>query len=118
MINTKKRVWFHIWCIVLAIVLINLPVIFTYFYHDITNLPKAVNGSLDLSGVDQVDGDIFLDGQWEFYWNSFVESEPDKIYTADLMIEVPDSWSGYKVNGKRLSSAGYGLQFLKQSCTL
>jgi hypothetical protein len=55
-----------------------------------------------------VDGDIFLDGQWEFYWNSFVESEPDKIYTADLMIEVPDSWSGYKVNGKRLSSAGYG----------
>jgi len=49
-----------------------------------------------------------LDGQWEFYWNRLIVSEPGQLSDPDMLITVPDQWSKYKVDGKSLSAEGYG----------
>ena len=99
---------------VLTAILMLLPPVYMYFYHDITGAPEAVNGSVDLSQADQNGGKIYLDGQWEFYWNRFIVSEPEQIAGGDttarpdLLVQVPDSWSRYKIDGKSLPSSGFG----------
>ena len=52
MIKTNRREWLLICGLVLAVILIQLPVVYTYFYHDITGAPEAMNGSMDLSAVN------------------------------------------------------------------
>ena len=107
MIKSNIQKWLLICGLVLAVILINLLVVYTYFYHDITGKPEAMNGSMDLSAVNQADGKVYLDGQWEFYWSRFIVSEHEQLANPDLIIEVPDSWSKYKVDGKSLSAEGY-----------
>ena len=44
------------------------------------NLPKAKNGFLDLSNWDfHKDGNVKLDGEYEFYWNKLLEPKDFKI---------------------------------------
>jgi len=99
---------------VLGAVLMTLPAVYMYFYHDITGAPEAVNGSVDLSQADQTGGKIYLDGQWEFYWNRFIASEPEQIAGGDqpaqpdMLLQVPDSWSKYEIDGDSLPSSGFG----------
>ncbi|MDF2523121.1 MAG: hypothetical protein K0R31_762, partial [Clostridiales bacterium] len=76
-------------------------------YHDITGTPKAVNGGINLTAVSPADGEIYLDGQWEFYWNRFITTESEQLSNQDMIIAVPDSWSNYDIDGKRLSAEGY-----------
>jgi hypothetical protein len=106
--KTSRREWFLILGLILAITLMNLPVAYTFFYHEITGAPKALKGSMDLSTVKLDQGKIYLDGQWEFYWNSFIVSEPKQLAKPDLIIAVPDEWSKYKIDGKNLPASGYG----------
>jgi len=108
MARNKHHKWYIICGSILAIILIYLPVVYTYFYHDITGASKAINGSIDLSSADQANDKTYLDGQWEFYWNRFIISEPDKSMKPDLKLEVPDEWSHYKINGKNLPAGGFG----------
>jgi hypothetical protein len=64
--------------------------------------PKAIKGVLDLRDwsfdplEDSENGNIKLDGEWEFYWstfpgNDFSLPEEEKEYT-----QVPMQWHGYK----------------------
>ena len=64
--------------------------------------PKAIKGVLDLrewsfeSLEDAKDNNITLDGEWEFYWNTFPGNdfslpEEEKEYT-----QIPMQWDGYK----------------------
>lgn len=108
MIQTNRRKWFLILGLVLVILFMNLPVVYTYFYHDITGTPKAVNGRINLSAVSPADRKIYLDGQWKFYWNCFIETEHQQLFGSDLIVTVPGEWSNYKVDGKSLSADGYG----------
>jgi len=108
MIKTKQRERFLIWGLVLAVFFTNLPVVYTYFYHDITGAPEAVKGSINLLAVSPGDGKTYLDGEWEFYWNRFIVSEPEQLSKPDLIVTVPGEWSKYKVNGNSLSAAGFG----------
>lgn len=108
MIKAKNNKWFLIFGFVFTIVFIDLPVLYTYYYHDITGNPKAINGSMDLSCVDIADKKIYLDGQWEFYWNHFIISELDQFAEPDLIVPVPEEWSNYKINGKDLPAGGFG----------
>jgi len=108
MMKAKNDKWFLILGFILTIVFMNLPVLYTYFYHDIAHTPKVINGSIDLSRVDIDDKKVYLDGQWEFYWNRFIVSEPDKFARPDLMLTVPEEWSNYKINGKNLTAGGCG----------
>ncbi|MHB8129247.1 MAG: sensor histidine kinase [Mobilitalea sp.] len=92
----------------MTLLLIFLPVIYTHYYHNITGAPKAKNGIVDLSNVGLEHDKIYLDGQWEFYWNSFIVSEDRQYTKSDLIIEVPDEWSEYKIDGERLPAGGVG----------
>ncbi len=113
MVKNKGSDWFLIAGLILAIFFMNLPVAYTYFYHNITGMPKSINGSIDLSAINIGDGKIYLDGEWEFYWNRFIVSEPESLSKPDLIINVPDSWSNYKIDGSYLTTQGYGSYKLK-----
>lgn len=108
MTKVKLRKLVLIGVLVLAIIFMNLPAAYTYFYHDITGAPTAVNGNINLSAVSPADGNIYLDGQWDFYWNRFIITEPEKLSNRDRLISVPDSWSKYKINKERLPAEGFG----------
>ncbi|MFA9422064.1 MAG: GHKL domain-containing protein [Sedimentibacter sp.] len=108
MINEKNREWLFILGFVLLVIIGNLPVIYTYFYHNITDAPEAVNGRIDLLYTNNVDKKIYLDGQWEFYWEKFIVSDNEQNTKPDLIMDVPDEWSHYKINEENLPAEGFG----------
>ncbi|WP_232420659.1 hypothetical protein [Leptospira vanthielii] len=71
------------------------------------NKPIAKEGKLDLSSWDFTkDGNITLDGEWEFYWNQTEKGiqidaelgrEPKYIYQT-----VPSNWKGIDWFGEPL----------------
>ncbi len=79
--------------------------------------PRVENGVLDLSTWNlKNDGPVALDGQWEFYWNTHLkpgdltnETPP----TRDGFIEVPGTWNGYEIKGKKIDGEGYATYRLK-----
>ncbi|MBF0119384.1 MAG: response regulator [Desulfobacterales bacterium] len=76
--------------------------------------PKAINGVLDLRNWDfEKDGIIKLNGEWEFYWKQFLIPENPIIPQKTGIINVPSSWNGYVVDGKKLSGDGYATYRLK-----
>jgi hypothetical protein len=83
-----------------------IPVFYTAFYHEITSVPTAIDGQVDLSSVTN-DNRIILDGKWDFYWNRLLVTDSLKDARADLQIQVPDYWSKYKVNDNFLPASGY-----------
>ena len=80
-------------------------------------VPRVENGVLDLSTWNlEKDGPLALDGKWEFYWNTHLkpgdfagETPP----TRDGFIEVPGTWNGYEINGKKINGEGYATYRLK-----
>lgn len=83
----------------------HLPIIYTLHYHELTGLPTAESGNLDLTGVTPAKNNI-LDGDWAFYWNRLIADEPDQKGSPDFLIRVPDYWSKYKIDGAYLPSSG------------
>lgn len=106
MVNNKHRKWFLIGGLILTLILIFLPVVYTHFYHNFTGTAGAINGRIDLSSTDPADGEIYLDGDWEFYWDRFIVSELEQLSRPDLLMAVPDEWSLYDINGKVLPAGG------------
>lgn len=89
-----------------VIVISHLPVAYTLFYHDLTGAPTAENGSISFSGISSVQN-VVLDGQWEFYWNRLVVTQPERGAAPDFLIRVPDYWSRYKLGGSYLPASGF-----------
>ncbi len=75
------------------------------------NSPKAVQGILDLSGWDFTeDGQVPLNGQWEFYWQKLFGPENFQHNLTDdkkQYIHHPNLWKGTKINDKELPAKGY-----------
>lgn len=74
-------------------------------------IPKAVNGILDLSDWEFSDnGIIELRGDWEFYWmpENF-ESEIDVLKETTMYSNVPNSWT----SSNNIPGTGYGVYRLK-----
>lgn len=73
---------------------------------------KAQNGVLDLRNWDfSKNGNVSLDGQWEFYWQQLKPPE-DFLYETTAVpnnyITVPSpSWSVYKENNVPVNAHGY-----------
>ena len=109
MIKVKNREMYLVLCLVLAVVIMFLPTVYTFFYHNLTVTPKAINGQINLLHMSSSEK-IYLDGQWEFYWHRFIVTEPEseQVSKADLLIKVPDSWSNYEMNGRNLPAEGFG----------
>ncbi|MCJ7772779.1 MAG: PAS domain S-box protein, partial [Desulfobacterales bacterium] len=81
------------------------------------NLPKAINGVLDLNNWDlKKDGPVEIAGEWEFYWEKHLNPEdfaksipPEKTG----FMSIPGCWNGYLLKGKQLSGDGYATYRLK-----
>jgi len=105
--KNKRRKLMLIGGLVLTIIVIFLPIVYTLGYHNFTGTPVATNGRMDLSTVRLGDRKTYMDGQWEFYWNQFIESEPEQLTKPDFIIEVPSEWSSYQLQGSNLPAKGY-----------
>ncbi|MBP7283804.1 MAG: sensor histidine kinase [Leptospiraceae bacterium] len=76
------------------------------------NPPKVIAGTLDLEGWDfKKDGIVKLDGEWEFYWNEFLN--PGEIRTDVKYILVPGKWNEHLFNDKEIGYAGYATYRIK-----
>ena len=68
--------------------------------------PKAVKGILDLSEWDfERDGNINLDGEWEFYWGELPKTE-NLVLPVEKKdyIEVPRPWNDFSPNNSELEN--------------
>ena len=110
MIKSKQQRLFLIIGLILSVMIIFLPVIYTQFYHELTGASLAVNGILHISSEnkDRQNHRIYVDGQWAFYWQQLLVTEPEPHGQPDLMMNVPDKWSRYSLDGQKLPIAGYG----------
>lgn len=69
--------------------------------------PKAEKGLIDLSHWDfGSNGDIKLDGEWEFYWGAFINDSSLHEYSKTY-IKVPGLWNNHANVEKTTTSYGY-----------
>lgn len=105
----RKTRWnkalFYLILIVTILPIILLP-LYDIFYCDLYQLPTIKEGVLDLKGY-QLEKNIPLKGEWEFYWNQWIITEQLQEREPDFLIEVPSSWAQYEINGQELSQQGH-----------
>lgn len=77
----------------------------------VKNTPKSVKGRLDASNWDfSRNGNIELNGEWEFYWNQLYTSNEirnDSLIREKTYIRVPGIWNNVHYKGIKLSGKGY-----------
>lgn len=82
-------------------------------------IPKATNGVLNLTQWDlKSDGNIWIDGDWEFYWNRFLSYHELKSQIADIYAKVPHLWTQYQIDGKHLPGQGFATYKLRVKTNL
>ena len=104
----KYRKWILISELILTIILIYRPVLSAHFHHELLGEPRVTNGTIDLSEYVPANNQLVLDGEWQFYWKQFIISDEYQKSEADLLMNVPDDWSNYKIDGENLPAGGYG----------
>jgi len=102
--NQKFTSFILIFGMLFAVMVSHLPLVFSLLYHRLTGVPSAHNACLSLSGLH--DKRIILDGEWEFYWNELLVTDPVAEAEADFLISVPGYWSMYRMNENYLPSDG------------
>lgn len=101
-----------------VIILIAIALLVVYFSLEKPSKvqPHAKQGYLDLSGWNfDNDGNVKLDGEWEFYWNKLLIPEDFKAASAaspDGYNKVPSAWKG-SVGKAQLSEKGAATYRLK-----
>ncbi|MCP5502736.1 MAG: 7TM-DISM domain-containing protein [Leptospiraceae bacterium] len=83
--------------------------------------PVANKGILDLRSYNfETNGNLGIEGEWEFYWNVFLENPIQQNSFFQLQktetihyIHVPSEWQNYSLNGKLLETDGYAMYRLK-----
>lgn len=104
----ELKKWFLIGGFIFALFVVFYSILYTKYYHDITKTNKSIHGNIDISKVDLAKEKVYLDGEWEFYWNQLIHSDISQSRKPDFMIKVPEEWSQYKINDKSLPAGGYG----------
>ena len=76
--------------------------------------PVAKQGYLDLSAWDfQKNGNVMLDGEWEFYWNQLLYPKDFQVpSSADGYMLVPSEWSG-RIGNTQLTDKGFATYRLR-----
>lgn len=106
-------------CIFLILLfLIMLPIVLIPWAsrntHQIHGSPQVKDGILDLAGYDfHAEKELPLDGEWEFYWQKWLVTDNLPAGEPDMMIHVPDQWSQYSIDGKKLPDSGYASYRIK-----
>ncbi len=84
--------------------------------HLSSDVPKAVNGTLDLRNYDAINGQaVKLDGEWEFYFGQLLTpSDFKNMPPAGRSVQkVPSSWRSYQIQGRKSPSYGTATYRLK-----
>ncbi len=72
------------------------------------------NAVYDLRHHDFLRKVYALDGKWEFYWHKLLApDEIEKYRSQAILVDVPNNWSKYVINGKHLPNTGYATYHLK-----
>lgn len=86
--KTHYQFWFLIFCFFAAIV---GTFLLNHFYTDITHAPSIRNGTLSLT--EPAKDVVYLDGDWEFYWDELILTSSRKE-TAPVLSPVPSRLPG------------------------
>ncbi|CAA0126055.1 Phytochrome-like protein cph2 [Halioglobus japonicus] len=80
------------------------------------SMPRADAGEMDLSHWDfEQDGNVRLDGYWQFYWKEFISPEHGGHPGADTIL-VPGAWNSRKrSNAEEKPNHGYASYQLRVS---
>lgn len=107
MSNTFKRnVIFVIAVMVTVISCIILPFL-SYVSPEVFNNVKVNSAVADVKDYNFSAGEsVSLAGEWEFYWGKHIVTDNIQNAVPDLYIDAPSSWTGYEINGKKLSNGG------------
>jgi PAS domain S-box-containing protein len=99
MAKSPKGVWQILLCLLLASC--SQPI-------QVTDVPKAIDGILDLNGWDFIkNGQVSLSGDWKFHWQELLFPSQIKATSNPRYVYVPDTWTNYKLNGHFLPPEGY-----------
>lgn len=107
MSRKKYLGWMLISVFIITIFLIFLPVLSTSFYHKVAPVSEDGEAQLDLSEADLIKTKIYLEGQWELFWEKLIVTDHENGVAPDLIIHVPGEWSNYQINQKKLPADGY-----------
>ncbi|MCF8345982.1 MAG: sensor histidine kinase [Bacteroidales bacterium] len=95
----------------LFILLIGLPATIIYAGN---RLPVAQQGVLDLRNTEKKTAIHTLNGEWEFYWKTFLlPGQFDEDVTPDTYGKVPSYWTSYKEEIEDVTGFGYGTYRLR-----
>ncbi len=79
--------------------------------------PRARGGVLDLSGWDfERDGNVPLDGQWEFHWKKLLEPKDFPAggqANQTRLLDVPSFWTDAPFSNVQIGADGYATYRLK-----
>ncbi len=104
--NFKRNIIFVVTIMVTVMACIILPLL-SYINPAVLNNVKIIGANTDVRNFDITDGNsVSLAGEWEFYWNKHLVSENITERNPDLYVNVPSSWTGYEINGKKLPNGG------------
>ncbi len=102
----KVLLYFLLTIAVIVIGTLDLP----FFANVLADLKGGINdnGIADLEGMN-IDGGkrAYLDGSWEFFWNTFLVTDNITEIKPDALVNVPSSWTGYTMHGQNMSGGGY-----------
>lgn len=110
MYNRSARRWFSVLVILIPVLVLSY-VLVTRTQE--TEKPKVINGMIDLSHWDFAgNGNLPLNGEWKFYWNSLLTSTQEAAM-APVTMRVPGIWNNEIVNGQKIPAEGYATYALR-----
>lgn len=93
--------------VLLSFASIILLLILDHNVHHILKMPAVEHGTITFQPGDFEKQKTFLDGDWNFYWQKLIVSEPDNNAAPDKMVQLPHMWSNETINGEMLPVCGY-----------
>ncbi len=80
---------------------------FTRFLPELINRVNLLSATADMGKYNLSSGEsVYLTGEWEFFWDQHIISDNLKKAEPDIFVNVPASWTTYKINGENLKNGG------------
>lgn len=97
------------------LILVLLVLLFSGCSVKNNEIPKAKNGIINLSEWDfETDGNVKLDGEWEFYWKKLLKPSDLSNNNVDYsFIDLPSFWTNSEIDSIRNQTSAYATYRLK-----
>jgi signal transduction histidine kinase len=101
-----------IWLYVAAAVVVGLVACYAVLSASDTPKLQSEKGILDVTQEHVIENPLELKGEWEFYWQELLSPEDIQNRLASggnpgRWISVPNSWLGYRLDGRQLDGTGF-----------